>query len=82
MVRRCTGGRAVATMRELGLDRLTAEERLALADELYGSLPGDGPALTASQSTDLELRMAEYLADPSQGSSVDEVEARLIGKRP
>ena len=70
------------TTRELGLDRLPAEERLALADELYGSLPESGESLSARRRADLAERVAEYHADPAAGSGVDEVRSRLLGRRP
>lgn len=69
------------TMRELGLDRLTAQQCLALAGELYESFPQNESALTVGQRADLARRLAEYDADPSAGSGVDEVRVRLLGHR-
>ncbi len=69
------------TMKELGLDKLSVDERLALMDELWDSLPPAGPALTNAQRADLVRRLEEYRADPDAGSSWEAVEARLLGLR-
>ena len=69
------------TMKELGLDKLTADERLELIDELWDSLDAGGPPLTDAQRADLGRRLAEYQADPTAGSSWETVEARLSGPR-
>lgn len=54
------------TMRELGLDKLSAEERRALADELWLSV-GHGPpgsTLTDAKRAELDRRLAELDANP------------------
>lgn len=74
------------TMKELGLDKLTADERLALADELWESLPpAVTPALTDAKKAELARRIAEDDANPDGGVPADEVFARvdaLFGRRP
>ncbi len=74
------------TMKELGLDKLTADERLALADELWESVeaaaPGDG--LTDAKKAELARRSAEDDTDPAGGVPAGEVFARidaLFGRR-
>ncbi len=66
-----------ATLQSLGLDKLTADERLALIGELWESLDADQPALTDAQRADLDRRLAAFQADPKAGSSWEEVKARL-----
>jgi putative addiction module component (TIGR02574 family) len=65
-----------ATLQSLGLDRLSAEERLALIGELWDSLDAE-PPLTDAQKADLDQRLAAFHADPKAGSTWDEVKARL-----
>jgi putative addiction module component (TIGR02574 family) len=69
------------SMKDLGLDKLSPDDRLALAQELWASVEAES-GLTAAQKADLDRRIAAYEADPTAGSSWEEVEARLLGGRP
>ena len=71
------------TMSDLGIDRLSVEQRIALAQEIWASL-GDsrpGPRLTDERWEEILRRDAELDADPSVGVSWEqvrrEIEARL-----
>lgn len=71
-------------MTTLGLDRLTAAERMQLADELLDSLGDHTPELsplTDAQRDDLDRRLEAFKDDPLAGSPYEEVMARLRGKR-
>ena len=72
-----------AMMRDLGIDRLSVEERLQLLDEIWESLDAERgrPRLTEAQQSDLERRLIDYEADPGAGSPWAEVKARLLGQR-
>ena len=65
----------------LGLDRLSSEERLQLAEELWSSLVAEPEsiAVTEEQRADLQRRLESYHDDPQAGSPWDEVKARLKG---
>jgi putative addiction module component (TIGR02574 family) len=54
------------TMRDFGIDRLSREQRIALALEIWESLGDDRPAgrLTAEQRAELARRNAELDTDP------------------
>ena len=71
-----------ATMKSLGIDRLTAAERLLLAEEIWDSIgeEDEQSPLTPTQRRDLQQRISEYEANPSAGSTWEEVKARLRGQ--
>lgn len=57
------------TLQELGIDGLSIEERLALAQELWDSVAAEleAQAPTPAQQTELERRIALADADPARG---------------
>ena len=73
------------TLRELGIDRLSIEERLALAQQLWDSVATDleRQPLTAAQRVELERRVAAADANPAEGVPWEAVraEARARGQR-
>jgi putative addiction module component (TIGR02574 family) len=64
-----------ALMKSLGLDRLTPDERVLLAHELWESVnPETGPSqLTEERKRELDRRIAEDDADPDGGIPAEEV---------
>ena len=67
------------TMKDLGIDKLAPEQRVALAREIWDSL-GDarpGGDLTESQWREIGRRDAEMDADPSKVISWDEMKAHM-----
>ena len=78
-----------ATMKSLGLDRLTLDERIALAEELWASIAAEakpGMFLTDAKREELDRRIAEHDADPDDvipwEQVRDEALARLRRFRP
>ena len=69
------------TMKELGMDRLTPEQRVTLALEIWDSLDDARPAahLTAEQRQELAGRDAELDADPAIGMSWEQVRSGVEG---
>jgi putative addiction module component (TIGR02574 family) len=67
------------TMKSLGLDRLSPEERLTLVEELWDSIAADGAAitLTAAQRAELDRRLAELDASPDAGTPWLDVKASI-----
>jgi len=57
------------TIQRYGLDKLPAEERLALAQDLWDSVAAEmeGAPLTEPQRAELERRIAEADATPGDG---------------
>src|SRR4051812_27941119 len=66
-----------STMKELGIDRLSAEQRVALALEIWESLGEARPAgrLSAEQRTELARRDTELEANPSLALNWEEIRA-------
>lgn len=67
------------TMKELGIDRLSPEQRMHLALEIWESLGDDRPkgGLTAEQRTELARRDAELDAHPEAAMTWEEIRARV-----
>lgn len=66
------------TLKALGVDKMTAEERLQLIREIEDTLPDlEEVPLTAAQKAELQRRVELYKDNPKAGSPVEEVMARL-----
>ncbi len=68
------------TIQELGIDRMSTEDRSRLIGEIWDSLSlGDQLAIPESHRVELDRRLAAADADPSAASPWEEVRARLRG---
>lgn len=70
------------SLKSLGIDRLTVEERLALVEELWDSI-ADSSAdlpLTDAQRTELDHRLAEHEARPDDVVPWEDVKASIGGR--
>lgn len=67
------------TMKELGIDRMDSDDRLALAQEILDSLAAESETapLTDAQRADLQRRLMAYERNPKAGSTWEQVKARL-----
>ena len=76
-----TGGRLKVMSNALRkeLFQLSAAERLELVEELWDSIADEDQALelTPEQRSDLDRRLVEADADPTGGSSWEEVRERI-----
>ncbi len=72
------------TMKDLGIDTLSPEDRIALAMELWDSLGEDRPRspMSPERRSELNTRCAEMDADPSVGLTKEEFWARVRGRQP
>lgn len=71
-----------STFQELGIDRLSSEERLKLIGEIWDSLtPVDQLEIPATHREELDRRLAAADADPTAGKPWEEVRARLRGEK-
>jgi putative addiction module component (TIGR02574 family) len=69
-----------STMQDLGIDRMSAEDRLRLIEEIWDSLsPADQGEIPESHREELDRRLAAANAEPSAGAPWEEVRARLQG---
>ncbi len=69
------------TMQDLGIDRLSAEDRLQLISEIWDSLSHENLPIPESHREELDRRLAAADADRAAGRPWEEVRARLCGER-
>jgi putative addiction module component (TIGR02574 family) len=70
------------TIKELGLDRLTAEDRLAVAEAIWysGVEEAESTPLSDAQRAELERRLADCLARPDAVTPWEVVRERAIAR--
>jgi putative addiction module component (TIGR02574 family) len=68
-----------ATMKELGIDRLSVEDRLTLVQEIWDSIAASPKPLplTEDQKRLLDRRLADLDANPSNILTWEEIKARV-----
>lgn len=73
---------AHVSLHDLGIDRLSIEERLAVAEAIWESVIRDVEAspLPAWQAAELERRLAESDANPDAVRSWADVEAEALAR--
>jgi putative addiction module component (TIGR02574 family) len=70
------------TMKDLGIDQMSPEDRIALALEIWESL-GDArprPQLSAEQRAELARRDAELAANPGMALTWEQIRASVENK--
>ncbi|WP_169977699.1 addiction module protein [Tautonia rosea] len=69
-------------MQELGIDRLSADERLDLMLELWDSLASEPGRthLTPAQQRELQRRLADHDANPDDVISWEEIKAQALAR--
>lgn len=70
------------TMKDLGIDKMSIQDRLALVQEIWDSIaasPEEIP-LSEAQRRELERRLAAHAADPNNVISWDEVKAQALAR--
>lgn len=70
------------TLKDLGIDRLSLEERLTLVQEIWDSIADEvkNLPLTEAQRCELEKRLAAHAADPTNVIAWEEVKARALAR--
>jgi len=70
------------TLQELGIDRLSAEDRLALAEAIWDSVAQEmEPApLSEGQRKELERRLADSIASPEAVTPWEVIKARALAR--
>ncbi|MCZ2340362.1 MAG: addiction module protein [Bacteroidales bacterium] len=70
------------SLAELGLDRISVEDRLAVAEAIWESVIREAEVapLTPAQQAELERRLADSIARPDAVTPWNEVKARLLTK--
>jgi putative addiction module component (TIGR02574 family) len=68
------------TLRDLGIDRMSREERLQLLGDIWDTLtPVNQEPISESHREELARRIAAADADPTAGAPWEEVRERLRG---
>ena len=67
------------SIKSLGIDRLGVEERLKLVEEIWDSIAADSAAvaLTDAQRAELDRRIADHEANPSDVVPWEDVKASI-----
>ena len=70
------------TLEELGLDRLTPAQRVAVAEALWDSVAEDAELapLSAAQLAELQRRLADSVARPEAVTPWEVVKARALAR--
>jgi putative addiction module component (TIGR02574 family) len=70
------------TLKSLGIDQLSREERLALVEEIWNSIAADQskPLLNEAQRRELERRVAEDDAAPQDVVPWEQVKAQTLSR--
>jgi len=67
------------TMKALGIDQLSFEDRLALVQEIWDSIAAEPPArLTAEQKAELDRRLAEHERNPGDVVPWTQIKAEAL----
>ena len=68
------------TLEELGIDKMSTDERLMLAQDILESVMEERPgsSLTPAKREELRRRVADHISNPDDVVSWEEVRARLI----
>lgn len=65
-------------MSQLGVDRLSIEDRVRLINEVSESLEAEiPPQPSVDLREELDRRLAEYRANPEPGCTLDEIESQF-----
>ena len=69
------------SLKSLGIDRLSVEERLALVEELWDSIAENSAVpLTEAQRAELDRRVADHEAHPDEVVSWEDVKASIASR--
>ncbi len=70
------------TMKDLGIDQMSIEDRLALVQEIWDSIAAEAAQLplTEAQRSELERRLAAHAADPTNVIPWEEVKAWALAR--
>jgi putative addiction module component (TIGR02574 family) len=70
------------TLQALGIDRMSVEDRIALATAIWGSIAAEPhpPLLTEAQRRELERRLADHAANPDDVIPWEQVKAEALAR--
>jgi len=72
----------MTTLEQMGIDRMTTGERIALAQEILDSVAAEQPRppLSAAKRQELDRRRADAEANPADGVPWEQVEAAALAR--
>ena len=72
----------IRSLKELGLDHLSTEDRLEVAEAIWESVARDIEAapLPPAQRSELERRLADSIARPAAVTPWEQIKARALGR--
>lgn len=72
----------IPTLQELGIDRLSLDDRLAVAEAIWESVASEAEAasLPEAQRAELERRLADSLARPEAVTPWEVIKARALAR--
>jgi len=70
------------SLQQLGIDRMTVGERIALAQEILDSVAAEQPRtpLSDAKRRELDRRMVDHAAHPEDGVPWEDVDAAAIAR--
>lgn len=70
------------TLQALGIDRLSVEDRIALAQAIWDSIPEEPyrPLLTEAKREELERRLADHEAHPDDVVPWEQIQAEALAR--
>jgi putative addiction module component (TIGR02574 family) len=71
-----------STLQSLGIDRMSVEDRIALATAIWDSIAIEPhpPLLTAAQQLELDRRLADHVANPYDVVPWEQVKAEALAR--
>ena len=68
------------TLEDLGIDRLSIEDRITLAQAIWDSIPAQPhpPLLTEEQGQELDRRLADHQANPDDVVPWEQIKAEAL----
>jgi putative addiction module component (TIGR02574 family) len=71
-----------AILQQLGIDRMTVADRIAMDQEILDSVAAEQPAppLSEAKRRELDRRLADHAANPTDVVSCEEVEAAALAR--
>jgi putative addiction module component (TIGR02574 family) len=71
-----------STLQTLGIDRMSIEERIALATAIWDSIAAEPhpPLLTKAQRLELERRLADHAANPNDVVPWEQIKAEALAR--
>ena len=70
------------TLQALGIDRLSVEDRIALAQAIWDSIAEEPrkPLLTEAKRAELERRLADHQANPADVIPWEQIQAEALAR--